>query len=218
MKTLVIFWMLLQAKTLKNIVIMKTIKNLISALILILPLSLLHGNTVYVVDTENSLINWEGRRIAGTTHTGTINVKEGQVVFDNGRFQGGTFTIDMSTINTTDLEGARKERLDGHLKNEDFFDVTKFPTSTLVITNVQRADDGRWRITGDITIKNITRPITFFATMTLTDDRLVAVANLTFNRSDFDVRFGSNSFFDNLGDRAIINDIPLEITLVANRQ
>jgi polyisoprenoid-binding protein YceI len=175
-------------------------------------------NTIYKVDNQNSRINWEGRRIAGGGHEGTIDIKEGEVIFDNGRFQGGSFTIDMSTISSTDLTGSRKERLDGHLKNEDFFDVPKFPTSTLLITDVQRADDGRWRVTGDITIKNITRPVTFFATMTLTGDRIVAVANLTFDRSDFDVRFGSDRFFDNLGDRAIINDIPLEITLVANRQ
>jgi polyisoprenoid-binding protein YceI len=176
------------------------------------------SNTIYKVDTQNSKITWEGRRIAGGSHEGTIDIKEGEVIFDNGRFQGGSFTIDMSTISSTDLTGDRKARLDGHLKNEDFFDVPKFPTSTLVITDVQRADDGRWRIIGDITIKNITRPVTFFATMTLTGNRLVAVANLTFDRSDFDVRFGSDRFFDNLGDRAIINDIPLEITLVANRQ
>jgi polyisoprenoid-binding protein YceI len=197
---------------------MKTIKNLIAALVFILPLSLLHGNTVYVVDTENSRINWEGRRIGGSSHEGTIDFNQGEVILNGGRITGGNFTVDMTTISSTDLTGARKERLDGHLKNEDFFDVTKFPISSLVITGVERAEDGRVRINGDITIKNITRSISFFATMTHTGDRIVAVANLTFDRSDFDVRFGSDRFFDNLGDRAIINDIPLEITLVANRQ
>ncbi len=175
-------------------------------------------NEVYVVDPSASTVEWEGNRVGGGGHKGTISIKEGTMNFEGTNLRGGTFLIDMSTINTTDLTGDRKARLDGHLKNQDFFDINRFPTSSLIIKNVESAGTGRVRITGDLSIKGTTRPIEFPATVAFVGGRVIASASLSFNRADFDVRYGSGRFFDNLGDRAIRDEIPLVINLVATKR
>jgi polyisoprenoid-binding protein YceI len=194
-------------------------KHSILTLLLLISFSMVNAETiVYNVDTNNSSISWKGNRTVGGGHEGTINIAEGSLIFQNGVFSGGSFIIDMNTISSTDLTGGRKDRLDGHLKNEDFFDVEKFPTSRLVITKVEQIGAGRFRVTGDITIKSTTLSVQFPATVGEVAGRMVASGAFSFNRADFDVRYGSGKFFDNLGDRAISDEIPLTINLVANKK
>jgi polyisoprenoid-binding protein YceI len=193
--------------------------SILALFMVIAPFSFLNSQTlVYAVDTGNSSINWKGNRSIGGGHEGTINISEGSLIFENGVISGGSFIIDMNTINTTDLTEGRKERLDGHLKNEDFFDVTKFPVSKLVITKVEAVSTGRYRITGDLTIKGKTMSVQFPATVGEVGGKIVASGAFSFNRTDFDVRYGSGKFFDNLGDRAIEDDVPLTINVVADKQ
>src|SRR5690606_31572102 len=106
------------------------------------------------VDTKASTINWEAKKVVGG-HVGTINIKEGTVKIDGNKLTGGDFVIDMPSLNCTD-----SPRLNGHLKNADFFDVEKFPTASFSITKViQNANEAV--ISGKLTIKGITKDITF---------------------------------------------------------
>jgi polyisoprenoid-binding protein YceI len=173
--------------------------------------------TTYTIDVTESSIEWTGNRAVGGGHNGTLNIKEGSLIFLDGVFSGGSFVIDMTTINTTDLTGERKQRLDNHLKNEDFFHIDVFPTATLVLKSVAPAGTGRFRVTGDITIKGITKTIEFPAAVALVGGRVVASASFSFDRTEFNVRYGSGSFFDNLGNRAISDEIPLVINLVGKK-
>ena len=159
------------------------------------------------VNVKSSTITWVGKKVTGK-HTGTINLKDGFFEMEGDAITGGTFVIDMSSIACTDLEGESKGQLEGHLKSDDFFGVEKFPTAKLVITKAVK-EGNTYKVTGDLTIKETTEPVTFElekAGNTLT-------TTLTIDRSKYNVRYGSGSFFDNLGDKTIYDDFTLDINL-----
>ena len=165
----------------------------------------------YRVDTKKSTIEWSGSKITGKAHTGTVAISEGGLQLANGKITGGKFTIDMTTINVTDLEGGMKEKLEGHLKNEDFFNVEKFKTANLVIVSVSGD-----QIKASLTIKGITNDVVFPAKVVLdAEGNLTASADIEVDRSKYDVRYGSDSFFDNLGDKAIDDILKFKVTLKA---
>lgn len=169
------------------------------------------------VDTEASTVNWKGYKVTGS-HTGTIGVKDGQLDFTDGVLTGGSFAIDMSSIAVTDLQGEYAGKLEGHLKSEDFFGVEKFPTATYNITKVvSRGTPGDYRITGELTIKENTETVRFNANVVEKDGAYVATTGFKLDRSDFNVRFGSGSFFDNLGDKTIYDEFDLEVKLVTKK-
>ncbi|MEM9676255.1 MAG: YceI family protein [Bacteroidota bacterium] len=168
----------------------------------------------YDVDVQQSEITWKGEKIAGA-HEGTIQLRDGSLLLEDGKLVGGNFTIDMSTISNSDLEGEYKGKLEGHLKSDDFFGVEKYPTATLSITNVEPKAGNTYQITGDLTIKDKTNQIQFPATVATQGNRVTAEASITVDRSEYDVRYGSDSFFDNLGDKVIYDDFDLQISLVA---
>jgi len=163
----------------------------------------------YRIDKEASKINWSGSKITGKSHTGTVNLLEGGIQIANGEITGGKFTIDMTTINVTDLDGGMKGKLEGHLNSEDFFSVEKHKTARLAILSV----DGN-SVKANLTIKGITHEVMFPVDLNLENGKLKATANIEVDRSKFDVRYGSDSFFDNLGDKAIDNIIKFEVNLV----
>jgi polyisoprenoid-binding protein YceI len=165
------------------------------------------------VNTEASKIGWYGTKIVGNSHTGTIALKEGSLKMDGKELTGGSFIIDMKTIK----ESKDSEKLVGHLKSDDFFGVATYPTTAFTITSVKSNGNGSYDVTGDLTIKASTESITFPAKVVATKDGYEATATITFDRSKFDVRYGSDSFFDNLGDKAISNDIKLEVSLVTGK-
>lgn len=169
------------------------------------------------VNTEESKVVWLGKKVTGE-HAGHISLADGQLMFDGDKLTGGSFEMDMTTITNTNLEKEEtNQKLVGHLKSDDFFGVEKFPKSTFVITNVEEKKGGKYHVQGDLTIKGITKSIDFPAQITMLDSKAVATAAITIDRSEFDVRFGSGSFFDNLGDKVIYDDFTLDITLVANK-
>lgn len=160
------------------------------------------------IDTNKSNIHWIGKKVTGQ-HDGTITLKDGALVFKGNKLAGGNFTVDMTTINTTDLEGGMKEKLDGHLKSDDFFGVSKFKTANLVFKTIADKGNNNYTVTADLTIKGITNPISF--DMNINDK--VATTKLLVNRTKYDIKYGSGSFFDNLGDKTIYDDFELEVTL-----
>jgi len=168
----------------------------------------------YGVSLEQSQIEWVGKKVTGQ-HNGTVAIKSGALKIEDGKLSGGEFVIDMTTLTATDLEGEYRGKLNGHLKSEDFFGVEKYPEARLVITKVVSGKtNGKYTITGDMTIKSTTEPITFEAQMVNNGNQIVAVGDIVIDRSKFDVRYGSGSFFDNLGDKTIYDDFTLSVKIV----
>ncbi|SDS11350.1 YceI family protein [Christiangramia echinicola] len=165
-------------------------------------------NTKKEVDVEASTIAWTGEKVTGS-HNGTIELKSGHLMMEDDKIVGGEFVMDMSTITVTDLSGENKGKLEGHLKSEDFFGIEKHPEAKLVITSAASKGNGKFGIVGDLTIKNETHPITF--DLSVNGDS--AKTHLTIDRSKYNVRYGSGSFFDNLGDKTIYDNFELDVNL-----
>lgn len=160
------------------------------------------------VDVANSSVAWVGKKVAGQ-HNGDIKIKSGSLNLDGDKLTGGTIVIDMTTINTLDLEGKSKGGLETHLKSDDFFGVNNYPTAEIVITKAVPQGPGKYKITGDLTIKGTTKQIKFNASMSGN----TATADLVVDRSEFNIRYGSGSFFDDLGDKTIYDDFELSVSL-----
>ena len=160
------------------------------------------------VKAEESTVTWKAYKVTGS-HTGTIALKSGDLVFDNGTLKGGEFMVDMTSINCTDLEGEYKQKLEGHLKSDDFFSVASHETSKLVFTDVKATGKNSYEVTGDLTIKGITKPVTFDVSIYGSK----ATATLKIDRAQYDVRYGSGSFFDDLGDKTIYDEFDLVVDL-----
>jgi polyisoprenoid-binding protein YceI len=160
------------------------------------------------VNIESSTITWEGEKVTGT-HTGTIKLKNGYFNEDDGMLIGGEFVMDMSSITVTDLKGEYKQKLEGHLKSDDFFGVKNYPTAKLVITNITKKVGNTYGVVADLTIKDQTHTITF----DLTYNENSASTKLSIDRSKYNVRYGSGSFFDDLGDKTIYDNFELDVNL-----
>lgn len=165
----------------------------------------------YPVNTSTSQIQWKARKVTGA-HEGTVNLKTGNLEFSNGQLSGGYFEIDMRSIAVTDLTGDMKGKLEGHLKSDDFFGVEQFPTALFKISSVvSRGTAGEYKISGTATIKGKTKEIRFNARVN--EQSGIATADIELDRTDFDVRYGSGSFFDNLGDKTIYDEFNITVNL-----
>lgn len=171
--------------------------------------------TTYKVDTQKSVLNWNGKKVTGE-HSGTIKLSDGMLMVDGGKLTGGTFTFDMNSIVNTDLTDAGyNAKFIGHMKSEDFFNTTKFPTSTFKVTKVTPKGGDAYDITGNMTIKGISNAVTFPATVKMAGNTITADGKATLDRTKYDIRYGSKSFFENIGDKAIYDDFTVEMKLVA---
>lgn len=178
----------------------------------------------YTVNTAGSTIMWEGVKVTGK-HNGTIKVSDGTVAFEDGTLTGGSFTIDMTSITDLDLDGEMKANLENHLKGTvegkeaDFFNVTKYPTAKFEITKATKLmnnEDANYVINGNLTIKDITKNVSFRAMVTEADGKVsVTTPQFTIDRTEWDINFRSTKFFDDLKDKAINDEIGLKINLSA---
>lgn len=160
------------------------------------------------VNTEKSTVTWKAYKVTGS-HTGTVDLNSGALMFEDGALTGGEFEVNMTSLTSTDLEGEWKDKLVGHLKSDDFFSVENNPTSTLVFTNITSTGKNSYEVTGDLTIKGITKPVTF----DLSVYGSKATATMKVDRAEYDIRYGSDSFFDNLGDKTIYDEFDLVVDL-----
>ncbi|MGB5820412.1 MAG: YceI family protein [Saonia sp.] len=160
------------------------------------------------VKASESTVTWKAYKVTGS-HIGTVNLKEGSLEFEGDKLTGGEFEVDMTSLVSTDLEGEYKGKLEGHLKSDDFFGVANHPTSKLVFTNVEASGKNSYNVTGDLTIKGITKPVTFDVSIYGSK----ATATLKVDRANYDVKYGSGSFFDNLGDKTIYDEFDLVVDL-----
>ena len=166
------------------------------------------------VNTENSTIKWIGSKIS-ENHEGTINIDKGMLMIDHGKLVGGQFSINMQSIATTDMSDKMNKKLDGHLKNEDFFNVEQFPLATIILTKVIKGDGNSYKIVADLTIKGITHPVNFAADIIINGINVSASANIKIDRTKWDIKYGSGSFFENLGDKIILDEIVLDVFLLS---
>jgi len=165
------------------------------------------------VDIKESSVIWKGHKVTGT-HTGTIQIKEGDLKFDNSILVGGSFDIDMSTIKNTDMKGEYSDKLMGHLKSEDFFSVTSHPVANFKITkSSKKSNAGDYDVEGNLTIKGITHPLSFVTNITENSNGYLAKADMKVDRTLYKIKYGSGKFFKGLGDKMIYDNFDLSVTL-----
>ncbi|MCH2034442.1 MAG: YceI family protein [Tenacibaculum sp.] len=172
----------------------------------------------YNVNVAESSIAWKGDKKVGDAHNGTIGLEKGLFDVENGVLKAGEFVINMNSISCSDLEaGKGKEKLEGHLKNKDFFDVEKFPTAKFVVASSE-VKEGKLHITGNLTIKDVTKSITIPATLTENGNDITLKSDkFNVDRTDFGVKYGSGKFFDSLKDKAINDLIEFSFDLKARK-
>ena len=159
---------------------------------------------------ENSEIKWAGSKVGGS-HDGTIDLKEGSLTWDNDKISSGKFVVDMKSVKNTDIENKDyNKKLVDHLISDDFFGADEYPVAVLEITDGSSFSDGKAMLKGNLTIRDKTHPVEF--EVMKTSDKLWG--KLTIDRSKYDVKFRSKSFFKNLGDKLIHDDFTLEISVM----
>ncbi|HMI03271.1 MAG TPA: YceI family protein [Pedobacter sp.] len=166
-----------------------------------------------VVSTESD-ISWTGRKVTGA-HNGTIDIKAGSLEVNDGKLKAGSFSIDTTSIKILDItDPATNTQFSGHLFSEDFFATDRFPEAKFEITGVAETGDSS-QITGNLTIKGITHPVSFPADVNITKESITASGKILVDRTRYDMKFRSGNFFLNLGDTLIYNEFELDVKLTA---
>ena len=169
------------------------------------------------VNTDASRLIWVGSKLT-SSHQGEINLKSGKLEIKDGKLVGGRFLIDMTSIKNTDIEDEEsRNKLERHLKDKDFFGVDKHPESQLKITKVVSVNKDDYKIIADLTIKEITHSIAFSANVRIDNDAFLATSIIKFDRTKWDIKYNSKSFFEDLGDYMILDEIELKLFLLSEK-
>lgn len=173
----------------------------------------------FVVNAQQTTLSWNAKKVTGE-HSGLVPVASGVIDVNNGTVKSGNFTMNLAGLTVTDIKDAgTNAKLVGHLKSDDFFSTEKHPNSTFVVTGITPGSQaGSYTVKGNLTIKGITQPVEFPASILVDGKTLKATANITVDRTKFDIRYGSKSFFESIGDKAIYDDFTLSLQLVATQQ
>jgi len=166
------------------------------------------------VNTENSTVKWIGSKIT-ENHEGTINIAKGYLGIEHGTLVSGQVIIDMKSIHTTDMSDKMNQKLDGHLKSKDFFNVDEFSVATIIIKDAIRGEGNSYEIGAELTIKGITNKIRFEANVDVNGQNFLATAKIKIDRTKWSIKYGSGSFFENLGDKLILDQIEFDISLLS---
>jgi len=174
-----------------------------------------YSNFLKAVSFEDvNSLRWVGTKVSGK-HEGTIGIKSVDFKFDSKtkNLIGGQVLVDMQSINTTDIKGEWKKKLDDHLKNADFFDVVKYPTSKMVFKSVKlkSSDENKkvYEVVADLTMLNVTKPVSF----ELKEDPQSFKTQFKVNRTHYGIKYKSKNFFKKLGDKVINDDFDLIVSL-----
>ena len=186
---------------------MKNFKTIALALVVVFSTLSVTAQTKKV-NASSSSINWVGKKVTGQ-HNGTVNLKDGKLVFKGKKLVGGSFNVDMTSLTATDLQGEYQGKLNGHLKSEDFFGTEKYPTAKLIFKKIGTKTANVYTVTADLTIKGITKPVTFL--MTVNGNTATTAFNV--DRTKYDIRYNSKSFFESIGDKAIYDEFELKVNL-----
>jgi polyisoprenoid-binding protein YceI len=185
---------------------MKNLKSIALALVVLATVSV--SAQTKKIDAATSNIEWVGKKVTGQ-HNGTVNFKDGALVFKGKKLKGGTFTVNMTSLTATDIKGEYQGKLNGHLKADDFFGTDKFPTATLVFKKIGAKATNVYTVTADLTIKGITKPVTFDITV----NGNTATTAFNVDRTKYDIKYNSKSFFESIGDKAIYDEFELKVAL-----
>ncbi len=177
-------------------------------------LSAKHNHSVMKINTKVSNVEWVGKKVSGQ-HNGTITIKEGTLNLHDGHLSGGKIVIDMTTIINTDLKGEWNQKLVNHLNSVDFFDTKNHTTATLEITGVKKTEGNKHLISGNLTIKGVTKPTTFSTTVDIKDEKLGAYAEMKIDRTLYDIKYRSGKFFEGLGDKMIEDEFVIKFKIAA---
>ncbi len=186
---------------------MKNLKSIALALVVVLSTTAVSAQTKNI-NTTTSTIEWVGKKVTGQ-HNGTVNFKDGAIVLKGKKIVGGIFTVDMTSLTATDLSGEYQGKLNGHLKADDFFGTDKFPTAKLVFKKIGTKSPNVYTVTADLTIKGITKPVVF----DLTVNGNTATTAFNVDRTKYDIKYNSKSFFESIGDKAIYDEFELKVAL-----
>lgn len=177
------------------------------------------GEKLNLVLSESKL-EWLGKKVTGQ-HNGTIDIKSGDLYLDNGKLTGGNFDIDFTTIKVRDLEDPElNAKLTGHLKSNDFFSAQSFPIGKFEIKSLAPLSNGtenNYTVSGSLTIKGITKEITFPAKVMINANSVIASADFNIDRTLWDIKFRSGKFFENLGDNLISDDFNIKFNISAKQ-
>ena len=178
-----------------------------------------NAQTVYKVETVKSKVVWTGKKVTGE-HTGTLLLSEGEVKLNDNEVTGAVVKMDMNSIENTDLSDPEwNKKLVDHLKSEDFFSVEKYPQASFVTTDISKdTGDTGYKVSGKLTIKGITNEISFPVNVKVDGNYLTANGIATIDRTKWNIKYGSGSFFSGLGDKMIYDDFEIEFDLVANAE
>lgn len=172
------------------------------------------------IDPAASKVLWTASKVTGE-HSGAVPVKSGTLSVKDGALASATVTMDMTGITCTDIqnEGANAKLL-GHLRSPDFFDVEQHGAATFITTAVEMLSDAapgkpNYRVTGDLTIKGITHPNTFDVLFWMSETEAHAAASFTFDRTKYDIKYRSGTFFPEIGDKAISDTVSLTFDVIA---
>jgi polyisoprenoid-binding protein YceI len=172
--------------------------------------------TDFELNTTKSVVKWNGKKVSGE-HYGTINLKEGTLEVEDNKLKSGVVHMDMNSIVCEDITNeSSNQRLVGHLKSDDFFSVDKHPVAKFEIKDVKHKAGNQYTLTGNLTIKEITHPVTFDAAVDVRDKQLTAKGKMEVDRTLYDIRFRSGRFFSGLGDNLIYDTFTLDFDIVAN--
>jgi polyisoprenoid-binding protein YceI len=182
--------------------------------------ALVKGTTL-AVDPATSSLNWTAKKVGGS-HNGNVKLSKGALNLNGNKLTGGSFMIDMTTITDVDITNEDfNKKLTGHLKSEDFFSVDKNPTSSFTISKVTpiakaKAGEPNYTVTGNLTIKGITNPVTFPATVKVNGDNAEATAKIDIDRTKWDIKYRSG-LIGTAADKIIDDIFTLDVKLVAGK-
>jgi polyisoprenoid-binding protein YceI len=174
------------------------------------------ADTTIDFDPASSNVKWHGKKVTGK-HDGEIKIKSGKIVMNGKEIKSGDFVIDMTSISDQDLTDPEyNKKLITHLSSEDFFNVAKYPNATLKFKSAKSVEGfvgPTWDVTADLTIKDKTNEVKFPTVIKTKDGKTTATANITIDRTKWDIKYGSGKFFTGLGDKVISDEFKLDVAL-----
>ncbi len=171
----------------------------------------------FKIQKTSSTVNWTGKKVLGL-HTGSINIADGFIEITDNLIKSGEIQIDMTSIVITDIENKKThDDFLAHLKNDDFFAVDKFKIGKLVISGSEKTESNKLKVDGTLTIKDISHPVSFIASVEVFTDFLHSLGEIVIDRTMYNIRYGSGRFLQNLGDNLIHDDFVLQFKLIAQK-
>lgn len=193
---------------------MKTLSTIIASLVFFGIAAFAMESETYKIDASASKMKWYGEKVSGE-HFGSVSLKEGEIHVSGNKISQGVFTADMTSITVEDIDGEWGTKLLGHLKSDDFFSVAKHKESKFEIISVKDLGDNKTKIAGKLTIKGITKVISFETEYKMEGNKLIANAEVLVDRTKFDIKYRSGNFFEDLGDKMIYDNFRIELKIVA---